>query len=168
MKILYKFIERFIYNDNYLIFLSRSCLLFFGFNVILGFLLSILGLNGLGNNYSTDVIEGNPFFYFLVIVIFAPLIETVIFQWLPILLYKLVAYKESDSIKIFLILILSLFFGLVHSYDLLYQVRAFLSGVFLSTLTLFLADKKKNFFIPIFITHLFNNLILYIGKVFIV
>ena len=97
--------------------------------------------------------------YMLVIVFIIPVFETVIYQWLPVFIYTLVRPNNNKEYSDLLFsFIFSIIFGLLHIYSLGYFISAFVIGFCYISFALFLQRIKKNYFVPIFLVHLFNNL----------
>lgn len=95
-------------------------------------------------NYK-DPLKNKLFLKFIVNVLFAPFIETIIFSLLPFLIFKL---KIKSLLLI--ILALSFIFACVHTYSIYYMVFGFFSGILLNT-----------FFIITYIKHGINKAILF-------
>lgn len=94
---------------------------------------------------------------FFVIVVFSPLIETIIFQFIIIeILY--------DKFKKEIICIISAFlFACIHLFNYIYFAFSFIIGLTFAYLY-FIGRLKKRGFIYVYLTHLFYNLIVIILK----
>ena len=92
-------------------------------------------------NITYKLINKNIYLLFGVIVLFVPLIETTLFQWLPLLFYNY--FKVSQKFDYLFILISGLIFGLIHTYSIGYQITTTIIGVIFMILSMYYADKKK-------------------------
>ena len=100
------------------------------------------------------------FLALIIFVIAAPLIETILFQYLPItlIMYLLKNYKRRQT---FSILISATLFGLSHPYNLTYIFLAFLVGVVFAYFFLLSIKRKEIPFLNVFLIHLLLNFIPY-------
>lgn len=98
------------------------------------------------------------FVAFLGSVIFAPLIETFIFQYL--IIETLRYFKINKNIIIWFS---CLVFAISHSYNLVYMLLIIFPGYLYSRYYIFLKDnKKKSPFLAIYFLHLLSNLLVFI------
>ena len=96
---------------------------------------------------------------FILSVIFGPLIETFIFQYLIIELFY---YFKKHTPNI-IIITSALIFSLVHNYNFIYIFVAFIAGLIYASYYLYLkATKKKYPFIYIWMLHTLYNLTVFI------
>lgn len=102
---------------------------------------------------SIDYSFENKFEEFFVVVVFAPIIETYLFQYLPI---KYLDKEIKNSL--FIIIICGLIFAIFHQYNHSYTLKAFISGMLYSTLFLILRIKTKKTILFVFICHCLYNL----------
>ncbi len=96
-------------------------------------------------------------FQFAVFVIIAPLIETTILQWLPYKFYNY--FKPSSKFDVLFWVFTALIFGLLHNYSFGYQIAATILGLNFVLFTMYYAEKRNNYFWPIFFIHSLNNLL---------
>lgn len=94
---------------------------------------------------------------FFTAVFFAPLIETLIFQ------YALISYILSKWSNAFLLscIVTAILFGLSHIYSPEYILKTFLSGLLFGTLYLVAFKKKTNAFIVVAVAHSIYNFIVF-------
>ena len=98
------------------------------------------------------------FSVFLVGTIFGPLIETAIFQFLPITIYYRYARKKTRSKRLIIIITSAVIFGLTHNYNLLTIIDATIAGIiFAATFFYFKERGKSGFFYAFLIHSLFNT-----------
>ena len=83
---------------------------------------------------------------FLLVVIFAPVIETLIFQWF---LYQLLDKIKVNSVSI--VILMSIAFSLAHWYHWLYVIAAFIKGLFLNYFYVYIL-KNRNELIAVLLT----------------
>jgi len=93
-------------------------------------------------------------------VLFAPLIETFFFQYLPIELLRLIIKKK----ELFIVIISGALFGFAHyfnNHDYLFSIAAFLVGLIFASIYLFAKNRKDiSFpFLLVFCVHAVINLI---------
>ena len=147
---------------NYLLFRNR-------FLVLVTILLVFLALNSLlaqvtSYLYPEPVIRTTgPYLVlkFGFVVLFAPLVETLICQqWLISLVRRKLRFKSSRKRWICAILISSIIFGLGHSYNLMYMAETTILGLILgATYWLFTVRKDLSPVLAVYILHLINNLL---------
>jgi len=92
---------------------------------------------------------------FFTAVFFAPLIETLIFQ------YAFISYIISkwSNAYLFSCIVTAILFGLSHFYSPEYVLKTFLSGLLFGSLYLVAFRKKTNAFIVVTVAHSIYNLI---------
>jgi hypothetical protein len=101
-------------------------------------------------------------FQFAVFVIIAPLIETTILQWLPYKFYNY--FKTSSKFDVLFWVFAALFFGLLHNYSFGYQIAATILGLNFVLFTMYYAEKRNNYFLPIFFIHSINNFLAFLDN----
>ena len=102
----------------------------------------------------------NIYLHFGITVLIGPLFETMLFQWLPVLFYTF--FRDTKKYEVLFWLLTGTIFGLLHNYSFGYQISASLTGLIFVLLTMYYAEKKKNYFWPIFFIHLTNNLLVFL------
>jgi len=92
------------------------------------------------------------------VIFFAPLLETLIFQ------YFLIEYVFVNKLKKYAIVLSALSFGLTHYYSIYYIILSFFAGLVLSYTYVFAKNKnlKPSPFFIVFIVHLICNLLSFI------
>jgi uncharacterized protein len=89
----------------------------------------------------------------LIILIVAPLIETLFFQFFP----SQVLYKLKVTKQFYLVLIPSILFSLAHCYFWLYMVMAFIGGIILNYYYIEMKKfSKYSFSLTVFLHFLYN------------
>ncbi len=162
MNYLYKQLDKYL-PKNYFLQIIALSLLILVFSIVFNIsLFEILGLE-LGENTTISELEkGNPYWCFIAMVIIAPLTETFIFQWIPIAIYK--SFSYTKKYELLFAILAPLPFGLLHLYSLGYQITMYVTGFIYIVIGLYYSGKQKNYFVPIFFIHSFNNLIVYLGS----
>ena len=87
---------------------------------------------------------------FVLVVIIAPILETLIFQYLPF--YYLKKYKP-----IYTVLISSILFGLAHAYSTIYMIYGFTVGLLFISACYYSIRKNINPFLLIAFSHFIYN-----------
>ncbi len=160
MNYLYKQLDKYLPKNYFLQIIVLSLLILVCSIVFNISLFEILELE-LGENTTISELEkGNPYWYFFIVVIMAPLIETFFFQWIPIAIYK--SFSHTKKYELLFTILAPLPFGLMHSYSLGYQISIYVMGFMYIIIGLYYSGKEKNYFAPIFFIHSFNNLIVYL------
>lgn len=93
---------------------------------------------------------------FFISIIFAPIVETIIFQYLAFYFLNNILKIKNNVIIIF---IMSLLFGIAHHYNWIYVVMTFFSGAILNYCFVFFNKEKGlrfSFFITILLHSLYN------------
>lgn len=100
---------------------------------------------------------------FLIAVILAPLLETLVFQ------YAIISFilKKMPKALLFSCFISAVFFGLSHSYSIEYVLKTFFSGLLFGSLYITVLTKKAHAIIIVSIAHSIFNLIGFFVKNFI-
>ncbi|WP_416337305.1 type II CAAX prenyl endopeptidase Rce1 family protein [Galbibacter sp. EGI 63066] len=106
--------------------------------------------------------EGSIIFRFIVIIILAPLLETLLYQFIIIEAGIFLFNKKKKTLMI-IILISSIMFGLSHCYNLSYIILGVSAGIILSLLYV-LCKLRKDIspFFFVFIVHSFVNFTVYL------
>jgi membrane protease YdiL (CAAX protease family) len=99
---------------------------------------------------------------FLVGSIFGPLIETAIFQYLPITIYKKYITSKSKNKELILIIISALIFGLTHNYNLFRIIDATIAGIIFAFIFFYFSGKGKSGFFYTFLIHAIFNTYVFI------
>ena len=155
----YNSIEKYIYSKNYLVFIIRSCIIFFVISLLINIIITDVFNLYFSDDTSISSLKKYPFFvYFILGGVILPIFETVIFQWLPLFIFSLIGKRSFIQEFIFCVLV-AIIFGLVHSYTVGYIISASCMGFLYLCYGLFLQRRNMNFFLPIFIVHSFNNII---------
>lgn len=97
---------------------------------------------------------------FITTIILAPIFETFLGQYLPYILLRKVKYLSTRSHLI--LIISSLFFGLIHFYSLFYIVYAFFLGLILMYGYMVRIKNDNRTFLLIAICHSLLNLVIFI------
>ena len=94
---------------------------------------------------------------FLIVVLFAPLLETLIFQ------YSIISYilGRRSNAYLFACIFSAALFGLSHFYSPEYILKTFFSGLIFGTLYLVAQNKNNNAFIVVAVTHSLYNFIIF-------
>jgi len=109
-------------------------------------------------NNSEELKNLNPFLAFLLLVLIGPLLETLIFQHLPIIILPKIIKNIQEK---YLIFISAILFGLSHSYNITYIIFTFLGGIILAYYYFLSIKRKEQAFLNIFLIHLILNFIPY-------
>jgi len=94
-------------------------------------------------------------FKVLVILVISPIVETLLFQWLPI---SAVAYFKVTNRNWLKMIVSSLLFASIHYYSVLYLVMAFIGGLIMSFLYIYTEQKHKIPVIYVAFLHFLYNL----------
>jgi membrane protease YdiL (CAAX protease family) len=118
------------------------------------------------DNSSLDGLEGVGLF--IVVVILAPLLESLLFQFIIIeaiiLIFSYLKIKQDEVVAV---IISSIFFSLTHTYSHFYLFISFIGGLILGSFYIFAKNKKgMNGFLTVFIVHSFSNLITFLINLF--
>lgn len=124
-------------------------------NIISGYVFNYLNILYFKlNNDQFEKISENEFFY--IAVIFAPIIETLIFQFFLYRITQLLKIKNTYIV----IVIMSFAFSQAHWYNWLYVVSTFFNGLFFNTLYVKIYRLKNEFYaiLLVVIVHALYNL----------
>lgn len=123
------------------------------FEIFVGVLFTILvsSKKMIGPEFDTKIEE------FFLVVFFAPLLETLIFQ------YSIISYilDKRPNAYLFSCIFSATLFGLSHFYSPEYILKTFFSGLLFGTLYLVVQNKNKNAFFVVAVTHSVYNLIIF-------
>lgn len=97
---------------------------------------------------------------FVLVVILAPLLETLIFQYS--IISNIIGRRPNTSL--FACIVSAVLFGLSHFYSPEYIFKTFISGLLFGTLFLVGCKKNKNAFVVVAITHSIYNLTVFCLK----
>lgn len=129
--------------------------IFFGIGCIL--LISILFGIISGSSNENPLLLKNKYYAFLIGVLIAPFIETIIFQAIPFyLINRYIKVKKKIFIFIFIAPIL-----FIHDFNLAYILISYIVGFIFALMYYVAYYRKENSIIIISIIHLINNLIAY-------
>jgi membrane protease YdiL (CAAX protease family) len=126
--------------------------IFVAFKAALAYVSEQIYFNLTNESIASGLIEiGNIYFTFVVVIIFGPLIETYLIQYL---FFKYLLGRISQ----WLIVVLSAFvFALFHTYNIGYVFYAFFSGLILSTS--YALRRRSNPFVCTLVIHSIYNLL---------
>lgn len=112
----------------------------------------------LGNDDTILKLKSHGIYYFwFMIFVLGPLIETIIFQ---ILIIKLIGFYSTN--KNVAVVFSALLFSLSHIYSLPYFIYAFLAGLLFANLYFIAKNNNLSTFKIIFYTHALSNMAIYI------
>lgn len=97
----------------------------------------------LGGNVPTDIYSMDFIMHEFIAIVFAPFVETFIYQFVPIELFLHFTRKKDFRYKlVWAAIIASILFGLAHSYNLLTQIATMITGFALSAT--YVVFRKRN------------------------
>ena len=124
--------------------------------IVLPFLPILHALEEIGGPVGgPSLVEESLVFQFVVAVLLAPLIETLIFQTAPILILR----KYSSARPGLIVLVSSLWFAVLHDYDIAYIFYAFLVGLTLAYSYVMYLEKTASAFWVVTAIHALRNLL---------
>ena len=88
---------------------------------------------------------------------FGPLLETAIFQYLPIYIYNKYAIRKTFHRKCILIGISAILFGFTHDYNILTIIDASIAGIIFALIYLYFKERNKSGFFFTFLIHFLYN-----------
>jgi len=97
--------------------------------------------------------------YFFLLVVFIPIVETIIFQAGIIYLSKFILAKSNYNCFLLPVLISSIFFGFQHTYSLIYFITSLIVGFILALNYVVVLRRKENAIFITFLIHAILNLI---------
>ena len=112
-------------------------------------------------NSVTSTIE-NKFYLLFLVVLFAPLIETLFFQFFPIMFTLFVIGKRNRCRLYVAIILSSLLMAIGHVYSIYYFASTFFIGVLWAISYVIAMHRKQNAFLTICIVHALWNLLVFI------
>ena len=145
MNFFYTKIKRSVLLSTFFIFSTSSLFSYFIYVV------NPIEFNGFSNS--------NKFLEIFIAIIVAPIIETVIFYWIP---YNFIEHSGSFKYKkIIFICASSLFFALSHLYNINYFIETLYTG-FLMADYYYFHRKNKRVFLNLVIIHSLYNLLVFV------
>lgn len=154
-----KKIHNFLLHTSRVKFVSVAILLAFGVKFLMTIFTYLLAADD-------SVLENSPYMSFskmiLVGVLFAPFIETLIFQVLFLIVPLGHLVKRTKMNYIVFGLLSAILFGLGHTYSIYYIFYAFGIGLYLSYITIvtaFLREEKVSVWVTVFGAHMLINLL---------
>jgi len=152
--------------NRLLIFLIRVNLAAFVFITLLTTVLFSLAFHhfvpeGTMINSVTSTIE-NKYYLLVIAVLFAPLIETLFFQFFPIMFMLFVRNKRNRSNLYIAILLSALLMAIGHIYSVYYFVSTFFIGLLWAISYVIAMHRKQNAFLTISLVHALWNLLVFI------
>lgn len=155
----YNILDKYFFSKNYIVFIIKSCIIFFIISLFLNAIIQDIFNFELGNNTTIETLNKYPIWvYFIVGGLVVPIFETILFQWLPIFIFTLIG-SEKQLYELIFSISIALIFGMAHNYSIGYIISSFFIGFLYLCYGFFLQKRGKNFFIPIFIVHSFNNIL---------
>ena len=132
----------------FVINLSNSCLIYFLFPKA-----------ELINNITEKILLLNTVASFIIIVVFAPIIETLFFQ--VVFIHFIRSLLTNKYLKFYLPIVVSgILFGLNHCFDLIYTISTTVTGLYLAFVyTIFLYRKESSITITAIIHMLWNGFV---------
>ena len=106
-------------------------------------------------DYSSGLTFASPIEEFFLVVLFAPIFETLIFQ--SFIIKKSLQYFNND--KVVAVIISALLFGLTHYYSFPYIIKATIAGALYGLLYFIIKKQNKEPYIYIALVHATYNLI---------
>ncbi len=122
----------------------------------------IFNIDSTNNTVSVIEKSGSKIVIFLITVVWGPIFETVVFQYLLINMVK--AFTSDTKYQAaFSVLIPSVIFGLTHYYNIYYFIFAIFIGIIYSS-TYYISQflRKENGFIIVLLLHSLNNLLAFL------
>lgn len=120
-------------------------------------------LNGYFFNYvntilqldvNNDLVKQEVSFHFVTVVLIAPVLEALIFQYLPNVLLQNIGVEN----KVILIVLPSILFSLMHFYNWVYIIMAFNGGIILNSYYVFIKQKTGHPLAYVSLLHSLYNL----------
>ena len=147
-------IIRYLYRLNSISFILIGLIIM----IFASFIPSLLLPEGSYRNPVVELIAKDGLLtLFLFGYIFAPFVETFLFQYLPFLLANLI-FKHKKR-PFFYLITASLLFGYMHKYNIFYFLTGCLIGLILCFFFYIAKQRKQNAIILITIIHALNNLL---------
>ena len=149
-------IELFLSKINRFYFILTGALLMLLINILITSLPaseSISNIDGINSIKKSGALKA-----FFLVIIFSPIVETALFQLIPL---RLIPFIFKKIPKLYLILISAIAFAAIHSYNATYIVFTFFGGLVLAYFFLLSIKRKEYAFINITIIHMLLNSIPY-------
>ena len=141
----------FEYKNRKFYFTFLACLLL---KIALSYAFSYLATHtGFGRGDVNPFQDKDRKFLFIMVVIIAPPFETLCFQLIPY--YALKALKMRSTLL--RLVIPSMIFGMLHHYNMLYVLVAFIMGLILNFFFLYCVAYRKNAYVWVVILHSLYN-----------
>jgi len=147
-------IIRYLYKVNSISFILIGLIIIILVSIIIS---SLLPEGSFRNPVVESFAKDGPLTLFLFGCVFAPFVETFLFQYLPFLLANLI-FKHKKRLFFYLITA-SLLFGYMHKYNIFYFLTGCLIGFILCFFFYIAKQRKQNALILITIIHALNNLL---------
>lgn len=128
-------------------------------SIVLGAVCSVFS-EVISTGTDTNLMKSSLVTQFIGAIIFAPLLETFLFQQCLIKILRKINILKDSKFKI--VIISALIFGLQHSYDLGYVINSTVAGMFLSYAYITYEKKKISPFCVVCIIHSLRNFISFI------
>lgn len=145
-----------IYSNELYFFVSSLALLILFAHLISFICPCILGEVNCDLKYLENT--NGLFIFFFVGSIFSPLIETVIFQLIPVSIYDRYVNNKTSGKRLIVIIASAGIFGLTHHYNLLTIIDAAIAGIIFTTIFFYFKERGKSGFFFTFLIHsLFNT-----------
>lgn len=114
-----------------------------------------------------EMLKDNIIFFFFLVVILGPVIETILYQTLPINAVQQVLKWFRVELLSLPIFISAIIFSLSHWYNINYVVNAFLGGLIYAWFYVIVQRRKERAIIVVFLIHALKNLVVFIDDVLI-
>lgn len=155
---LYKNIHNFFSSTSIVRFIIIAVLIVLTKDYIVN---TLLVDNKAGTEDIESLKENLPFFFFLVVII-GPIIETITYQAIPIVIVQFLMRRVLFNNALLPILVSALVFGFSHLYNLTYFINAFLSGILYAWFYIIVQNRRESAVIVVFAIHSFKNLFVFI------
>lgn len=131
------------------------------FNILIGISISYISHSFFGGILSTNGIKWESIFEEIVVVgVFAPFIETFLFQTLTYKFFKYVT-KDNQMLQkkqnLLFIFLSSIFFAYFHQYNWLYFLNALLGGLSLNACYIYFKNRSFFPYLSVVVIHLLYN-----------
>jgi|SRR5665647_315292 len=154
-------IIRYLYRLNSISFILIGLIIL----ILTSFIISLLIPEGSIRNPVVESFEKDgPLTLFLFACVFAPFVETFLFQSLPFQLANLL-FKHKKRLFFYLITA-PLFFGYMHDYNIFYSLTGCLIGFILCFFFYIAKQRKQSALILVTIIHALNNLLAFLVTIY--
>ena len=109
-----------------------------------------------------ESLKDNPVLFFLIAIIIGPIVETIIYQAVPINLIQFLLRKVRLVIPLLPILVSAIIFGISHNYNTTYLINAFISGIIYAWYYTVVQSRKESAMVVVFAIHSLKNLFVFI------